>query len=102
MHPFQESIIQNAYICQMSACNFSIPFSGEAETILGKAKAALESQNGNFTGDINSGNFEVTIFANTISGNYTVVEQNLNLTITNKPFLVPCSTIESYLKSKIS
>ena len=86
----------------MSTCNFSIPFSGEAETILGKAKAAVESQNGSFTGDTNSGNFEVSIFANTIRGSYTVIEQNLNLTITHKPFLVPCSTIESYLKSNIS
>jgi len=86
----------------MSSCNFSIPFSGEAETILKKAKAAVESQNGNFTGDINSGNFEVTVFANTIRGIYVVTGQNLSLTITHKPFLIPCSTIENFLKSKIS
>ena len=46
----------------MSTCNFSIPFSGEAEIILAKAKAAIESQQGIFTGDTNSGNFEVTVF----------------------------------------
>jgi hypothetical protein len=86
----------------MSTCNFSIQFSGEAKTILAKAKAAVESQNGNFTGDINSGNFEVSVFNNLIKGHYNVSGQNLNLTITNKPFLIPCSTIESFLKSKIS
>jgi hypothetical protein len=86
----------------MSTCNFSIPFSGEAETILLKAKSAVESQQGNFTGDINSGNFEVTVFANTIAGTYNVSGQNLNLIITDKPFLVPCSTIESFLRSKIA
>lgn len=86
----------------MSACNFSIPFSGEAETILNKARAAIESQNGNFSGDSTSGNFDVTVFANTIKGNYNVLGQNLNITITDKPFLIPCSTIESFLKSKIA
>ena len=86
----------------MSTCNFLFPFSGEAEIILGKAKAAVESQQGIFTGDTNSGNFEVTVFANTIRGIYVVTGQNLNLTITHKPFLIPCSTIESFLKSKIS
>lgn len=86
----------------MSACNFSIPFSGEAETILNKARAAIESQNGNFSGDSTSGNFDVTVFANTIKGNYKVLGQNLNITITDKPFLIPCSTIESFLKSKIA
>jgi len=86
----------------MSTCNFSIPFTGKAETILAKAKAAVESLNGNFSGDINSGNFEVSVFANSIKGHYNVSGQNLSLTITDKPFLIPCSTVESFLKSKIS
>lgn len=86
----------------MSACNFSIPFSGAAETILAKAKAAVESQNGDFTGDVNSGNFEVSVFANLIKGHYNISGQTLNLTITDKPFLIPCGTIESLLRSKIS
>jgi hypothetical protein len=62
----------------------------------------VESQQGIFTGDGNSGNFEVTVFANTIRGSYVINGQNLNLTITHKPFLIPCSTIESFLKSRIS
>jgi len=86
----------------MSTCNFSILFSGEAEIILGKAKTAIVSQQGIFTGDVNSGNFEVTVLANTIRGVYVVTGQNLNITITHKPFLIPCSTIEGFLKSKIS
>lgn len=86
----------------MSTCTFSIPFSGDAQIILAKAKSAVESQSGNFAGDIHSGSFEVTVFANTIRGNYNIEGQNLNLTITHKPFLIPCSTIESFLRSKIS
>lgn len=86
----------------MSMCTFFIPFTGDAESILAKAKAAIESQNGDFTGDVNSGNFEVSVFANSIKGHYNVSGQNLSLTITDKPFLIPCSAIESLLKSKIS
>jgi len=69
---------------------------------LNKAKAAIESQNGNFSGDTTSGDFDVTVFANTIKGSYTITGKNLHLTITDKPFLIPCSTIESFLKSKIA
>lgn len=86
----------------MTSCNFSIPISGEPNSLLTKVKGAIESQNGKFEGDIHSGNFEVTVFNYTISGNYTIEGNNLDLSITNKPFIIPCSTIESYLKSKIS
>ncbi len=86
----------------MSSCNFSIPFSGEADAIIAKAKSVIESQNGIFNGTASSGDFEVTVLANKIKGSYSVAGQILNLTILNKPFFVPCSTIEGFLRSKIS
>lgn len=84
------------------ACKFNFPFTEPAESAVGKARAAVESQNGNFDGDTNSGNFEVTVFGNTIKGNYSVMGQTLLLEITDKPFFVPCSTIESFLSKQIS
>ena len=86
----------------MSDCNINIPFTGTVEAILTKAKAAIESQNGNFNGDENSGEFEVSVFANTIKGTYSVTGNVLNLVITHKPFFVPCSTIENILVKEIS
>ncbi len=86
----------------MSTCNFSIPFSGDAENILAKARAAVEDQSGEFAGDANSGHFNVSLFSNLIAGSYIVTGQLLHLTITHKPFLVPCSAIENFLRSKIS
>ena len=86
----------------MSVCNFMLPFNEPASQAVGKARAAIESQNGKFNGDETSGDFEVTIFGNTIKGNYTVTGQILNLIITEKPFFVPCSTIESFLMKQIS
>ena len=86
----------------MSACNFTIPFSGSAERILGKAKSAVEGQGGTFTGDVAGGNFEVSVFGNTIAGSYNVNGQNLDIIIDSKPFLVPCSAIESFLTNKLN
>ena len=84
------------------ACNFNVNFSEPASIAIGKAKAAIENQNGIFNGNETAGNFEVTIFGNTIKGNYSVTGQILNLIITDKPFFVPCSTIESFLSKNIT
>ena len=85
----------------MSACNFTIPFNGSPDEVLRKAKSTVQSQGGNFNGDTNGGNFNVSVFGNTIAGTYTVSGQNLDIIIESKPFLIPCSTIESFLKSQI-
>ena len=86
----------------MSDCKFNIPFSEAPSLAISKAKNAILSQNGIFNGDEHSGEFEVTVFGNTIKGNYSVSGQTLELTITHKPFFVPCSTIESFLLKQIS
>jgi len=83
------------------ACDFSIPFSGNAEAVLAKARSAVQSQGGNFNGDTNQGEFNVSVFGNKIVGNYNVSGQTLNITITDKPFMVPCSAIESFLKGQL-
>ncbi|HEY5368557.1 MAG TPA: hypothetical protein VIJ75_06140 [Hanamia sp.] len=85
----------------MSDCNFTLPFNGSPLKAIEKARAAIEGQNGNFTGDETAGNFDVSIYGNTIKGYYNVTGQILNLVITEKPFFVPCSTIESLLSKQI-
>ena len=84
------------------ACEFSMPFSGDADTVLAKAKKAVQSQGGNFSGDATSGDFDVSVFGNKMVGTYTVAGQTLNILITDKPFLIPCSTIEGFLKNQIA
>ncbi|MDB5205754.1 MAG: hypothetical protein JWR72_829 [Flavisolibacter sp.] len=84
------------------ACDFSIPFSGNAEGVLAKAKKAVQGQGGSFNGNEGSGDFTVSVFGNKIIGNYTVSGQTLNVQITDKPFMVPCSAIEGFLKNQIA
>ena len=85
----------------MSDCNFTIPFEGPAEKVLIKARFAVESQGGSFTGDSSAGNFAVSVFGNSIAGSYTVTGQDMNIIITSKPFMIPCSMIEGFLKNQI-
>ena len=84
------------------ACNFSLNFPQPASVAVGKARAAVEAQGGIFTGDETAGSFELTIIGNTIKGTYSVTGQILELMITDKPFFVPCSTIESFLVKQIA
>jgi hypothetical protein len=84
----------------MSKCNFTIPFSGSAEDIFTKAKAAVEKQGGTFSGNSSGGNFSISVFG-TISGTYTVSGQQLIIAIEDKPMMIPCSAIESALKGQI-
>ena len=84
------------------ACQFTIPFSGAANDILSKAKTAIQSQDGSLTGDESSGDFDVSVFGNTIKGSYSVAGNDLEIVIQSKPFLIPCSTIESFLKNKLA
>jgi len=86
----------------MPDCNIKIPFTETPAVIIAKAKTAIQNHNGFFNGNENSGEFEITVFANTIKGTYTVNGQILNLIITHKPFFVPCSTIENLLLKEIS
>lgn len=84
------------------ACKFQFPFSVPAAEAVSKARKAVESQNGSFTGDVAKGGFEVSVFGNYIKGNYTIEGQVLYLEVTDKPVFVPCSLIESFLKKEIS
>ena len=86
----------------MADCTFQIPFKGDPSSVLNKARSAVHSQGGNFTGDEISGVFDVSVFGNKIAGSYNVSGQLLNLIIDSKPFMVPCSMIESFLIKQIS
>ena len=84
----------------MSKCNFNISFTGSPEEVFGKAKAAVEKQGGNFSGDSNSGSFSLNVFG-AINGSYTVSGNELQIVIEDKPMMIPCSAIENVLKSQI-
>jgi len=81
----------------MPACSFSIPFSGSPSDVLNRAQAAIHDQGGHFWGDDNAGDFQLTVLGSDITGRYNISGQELNVIIDSKPFMIPCSTIQSYL-----
>ncbi len=85
----------------MSKCNFDIPFTGNAESIFTKARSAIDKQGGKFTGDEFSGDFSVNVLGN-IVGSYTISGQVMHVSILSSPMFIPCSQIESFLKSQLS
>ena len=85
----------------MSACNFSFPIQGDPAAILQKARNAVTGQGGNFDGNEQSGNFDLTVFGSTITGSYSVADSKMDIIISDKPFLLPCVTIEGFLKSQL-
>ena len=84
----------------MSKCNFSIAFTGSPDDVYNKAKSAVEKQGGSFTGNSSGGSFSINVFG-TISGSYTVSGQQLEISIEDKPMMIPCGAIENVLKSQI-
>ena len=82
------------------ACKFKIPFSGSAEQVLNRARTAVEGQGGTFSGDETCGGFEVSVMG-TIKGSYTLMGNDLEISIDSKPMFVGCGMIESFLKSKL-
>jgi hypothetical protein len=82
----------------MSKCNFSIPFNGSVDQLVNKAKDAITSAGGQFSGDVAGGQFSLSTFAGTITGSYDVSQSSLNIDISDKPLFVSCSMIEQELK----
>ena len=81
----------------MSQCNFSIPFSGNAEEIFAKAQTAITNAGGKFTGDVGAGEFSLSTFIGAIEGSYSMNGSTMNVLITDKPMFLSCSKIEEEL-----
>lgn len=86
----------------MSACNFNISFSADKTEVLAKAKKTVESQGGTFNGDGDRGNFDLSVMGFTVIGSYVVEGNTLAILIDEKPMMIPCSAIESFLTSKLN
>lgn len=80
-------------------CQFNIPFSGDAESLLRRAKQEIEKSGGTFGGDASRGEFQAKTPIGSIQGSYEIAGQEIALTITKKPLLLSCNRIEKELTS---
>ena len=78
-------------------CKFSIPFSGDAESLTQRARQEITQMSGAFNGDASQGNFRAKTPLGFIEGSYEVLGQHIALSIHKKPFLLSCKRIEKEL-----
>lgn len=95
------NIFNEVKMASMSACNFSIPFTGPVSDMVCKARTAVEGQGGVFSGNDASGNFNVSLLGNGIDGSYSVNGQLLDVMINAKPLFIPCSAIRHFLEKQL-
>lgn len=88
----------------MASCSpFNVEFKSEPPVLLEKVKVMLAQYNGTVTGDATRASFELSIpVIGKIKGNYVVNGQVATITITDRPWLLACSTIEKFLRDKIA
>jgi len=82
----------------MANCNFTIEFSDTPENIIQQAKAGITKAKGEFTGDTNSGSFNIPSPIGKIRGGYTIQNSAITLTIEDKPMFLSCKRIETELR----
>ncbi len=77
---------------------FKVNINGDVNCIVNKVKNAIQKEGGIFSGDANSGNISIGTPMGKVKGNYKTNGQECVIEITDKPFLVPQSTLESKIK----
>ncbi len=83
-------------------CQFNIPFSGDAESLIKRARQELSKAGGAFNGDTGQGSFRVKTALGSIEGNYVIAGQLISISITDKPFFISCERIEKELTGVMS
>ncbi|MBX2812997.1 MAG: hypothetical protein KTR25_14370 [Myxococcales bacterium] len=85
------------------ACTFSINLPGTPDELVQKARQMICDAKGSFEGNVANGTYSVKLpVGGAIEGKYDIDGGSITFTITKKPMLVPCSTIESFLRSQFS
>lgn len=80
------------------ACNFTLEYTKPKAEMVSKLEAAILGQHGLFQGDETSGEFSFSAMGFSFRGNYIIRGDQIAVEVTDKPFLVPCSKIESEIK----
>ncbi len=83
--------------------SFIVKLKDEISSVLSKMKSLVMGKGGSFEGNEENGSFEGKTVLGTIKGEYrSISDDEIEITIDNKPFLVSYSTIESEIKKYLS
>ena len=84
----------------MIMSTFTISPKDELSTTLARVKNTIESKGGSFTGNTQQGEFSGVTPVGKVKGKYTVTaNNNIDIVITDKPFIAPMSIIEDKIRN---
>jgi hypothetical protein len=78
-------------------CEFSRQLRAPADEVLAKGRQSIEAAGGSLTGDVERGTIRMPTPVGGVAGEYTVSGATISFRITQKPFFMPCLTIESFV-----
>jgi len=82
----------------MAKCSFSIEFSSDPESLVQQANTGITNANGKFSGDVNSGSFNISTPLGNIEGSYVINNFVITVSVNDKPMLLSCKRIETELR----
>ncbi len=86
----------------MAECSISLPFAGSQDQLYDTVQQALAKQGGTMSGSKAYGNISLPTPAGTVTGTYRTAPGRINVDITDKPFLVSCTRIDSELRKGLA
>ena len=79
--------------------SFTIKLTDEISSVLGRVRSEITGSGGRFEGNTEYGSFDGKSVLGSIKGEYRCIAGNeIEITITHKPFIVPYGRIESEIK----
>lgn len=85
----------------MAVCRFEFEFTVSGETLVERIRTHVHKVGGSFVGSASDGSFHLPTPVGEFKGYYQVSGRVILLEVTDKPFFVPCSAIESTLRDYV-
>ena len=78
---------------------FTVASNGDLTATLERVEKTITSKGGSFTGDTTQGQFSGVTPVGNVKGKYTVnANKDIEITITDKPFIAPMAIIENKIR----
>jgi hypothetical protein len=85
----------------VAICSFSFEFPVSAEELVRRVGDAVRRAGGNFSGDTAEGRYSIQTPVGPIAGGYIVSGQTIQIDVTDKPIILPCSLIRHKLNELV-
>ncbi len=83
-------------------CQFAIAHTTTPAALFARAQKAIGGMGGVMTGSAEAGEFRLSVFGAAIVGSYATSDTAIEITITEKPFLVGCGVIQQQLEKALA